>query len=83
MQTFTIQIMDVQGVKGIHALEEKHAIRIVEQVSFDSHALPGQAMRLQAFREWINTSAQTPTVDIKVAKQVWAKRKRQLQKFIR
>ncbi len=36
MQTPTIQITDDNGLKALHALQEKHFIRIVEKKEFDS-----------------------------------------------
>ncbi len=83
MQTLTIQITDNNGLKAIHALEEKHVIRIVENNEFDSPALPGKAMSLKAFQNWITEAENSSTVSLKEAKAIWAGKRKQLQKITR
>jgi hypothetical protein len=83
MQTLTIQITDNNGLRAIHALEEKHFIRIVENADFESPALPGAALSLKAFKTWISDAENTPTIDLKEAKAKWANKRKQLQKNIR
>ena len=83
MQTLTIQITDNNGLKAIHALEDKNFIRIVENNNFDSPSLPGAALSLKAFKTWINNAEQTPTIDLKEAKATWAIKRKQLQKLTR
>lgn len=81
MQTLTIQITDDNGLKALHALEEKHFIRIVEKKEFDSPALPGEAMNLKAFQNWIRTSEDSPNITLREAKAKWANKRKQLQKL--
>jgi hypothetical protein len=83
MQTFTVQITNNNALKTLHSLEEKHFIRIVEETSFDSPALPGVQLNLKAFKNWISDAENAPTVDLKEAKAKWASKRKQLQKLIR
>jgi hypothetical protein len=83
MQTRTIQITDNNGLKAIHALEDKHFIRIVENSDFDSPSLPGSALSIKAFKTWITNAENTPTIDLKEAKAKWATKRKQLQKLIK
>jgi hypothetical protein len=71
------------GLKALHALEEKHHIRIVDDANLDSPALPGAQMSLKAFKEWIPKSEDAPTVSLKKAKSNWAEKRKQLQKLTR
>ena len=83
MQTLTIQITSENGLKALHALEEKHYIRIVDDADLDTPALPGGPMGLKAFKDWIATSEESPTVSLNEAKSKWAEKKKQLQKLTR
>ena len=83
MQTLTIQITNNNGLKAIHALENKHFIKIVENNDFDSPSLPGAALSVTAFRNWINDAENTPTIDLKEAKAKWVLKRKQLQKLTR
>ncbi len=81
MQTLTIQITNSRGLKAIQALEEKKVIRIVDNIEWDSPALPGEQMSLKAFKDWIARSEEAPTVSFKEAKSQWTNKKKQLQKL--
>jgi len=83
MQTLTIQIHTQSGLKAIRTLEEKHAIRIVEdaEIDMDSPALPGQPLTLKAFRSWVASAEAAPSVSLKAAKSQWARQKKQLQQL--
>jgi hypothetical protein len=83
MQTLTIQITSDNGLKALHALEEKHYIRIVDDADLDSPALPGAQMSLKAFKEWISKSEEAPTMSLTEAKSKWAEKRKQLQKLTR
>jgi hypothetical protein len=83
MQTLTIQLTDNSALKAIHALEQKHIIRIVENTDFESPSLPGAPLSLKDFKNWISHAENTPTVDLKEAKAKWAGKRKQLQKFTR
>lgn len=80
-QTLIIQITDDAGLKALHHLEEKQHIRIVKNARFDSPALPGKALSLKAFQNWIDQAKNTPAIDLKAAKAKWANKRKQLQKF--
>jgi hypothetical protein len=77
MQTLTMQITSDSGLKALHALEEKHHIRIVDDANFDSPALPGAQMSLKAFKDWIAKSEEAPTVSLQEAKFKWAEKRKQ------
>ena len=83
MQTLTIQITSDNGPKALHALEEKHYIRIVDDANLDSSALPGAQMSLKAYKDWIAKSEEAPTVSLQDAKSKWAEKRKQLQKLTR
>jgi hypothetical protein len=83
MQTLTIQITSDNGLKALHALEEKHYIKIVDDANLDSPALPGAQMSLKAFKDWIAKSEEAPTVSLQDAKSKWAEKRKQLQKLTR
>ena len=76
-----MQITNNNALKALHTLEEKHFIRIVEDSSFDSPALPGGQLSLKAFKKWISDSENVGTVDLKEAKSKWASKRKQLQKL--
>lgn len=83
MQTLTIQIQNQSALKAIRTLEEKHAIRIVEDadIDMDSPALAGQPLTLKAFRNWVAAAEAAPSVSLKAAKTQWAKQRKQLQQL--
>jgi hypothetical protein len=83
MQILTIQITSDNGLEVLHALEEKHHIRIVDDANLDSPALSGAQMGLKTFKEWIAKSEDAPTVSLKEAKSKWAEKRKQLQKLTR
>jgi hypothetical protein len=80
MQTLTIQVTDNNGLKALHALEQKHFIRILENSGTDSPALPGNVLNIDAFRSWINSADDSPTVTLQEAKAKWAAKRKQLGK---
>jgi hypothetical protein len=63
MQTLTVQINSDNGLKALHALEEMHYIKIVDDADFDSPALPGSQVHLKAFKEWIAKSEEAPNCE--------------------
>jgi hypothetical protein len=83
MQTLTIQITSNSALKAIQDLEEKHAIKIIENANLDSPALPGKQLSLKAFKNWIAQSEETSTVSLKEAKSQWADKKKQLQRLMK
>lgn len=83
MQHLTIQITDTNGLRALHALEEKRFIRIVQTEDFKSPGLPGAALSLKAFKAWISDAEQSSTTDLNEAKAKWAGKKKKLQKLIR
>jgi hypothetical protein len=83
MQTLTVQITNRNALKTLHALREKHFIRIVDDADLDSPSLPGGRLSLKAFKNWIVNAENAPVTDLKEAKSKWANRKKQLRKLIR
>ncbi len=83
MQTLTVQITDNNALKALHALEERHFIRIVDDSEINSPSLPGKALSIKAFKLWINEAEDKPSVNLKEAKAKWAGKRKQLQKLIR
>jgi hypothetical protein len=78
MQTVTVQITDKNALKALYALEGKQYIRILENNHIDSPALPGQALSLHTFKQWIGAAENSPTIDLKEAKTKWASKRKQL-----
>jgi hypothetical protein len=78
MQTVTVQITDKNALKALHALEDKQFIRILENSHIDSPALPGQTLSLSAFKQWIGAAENSPSIDLKDAKEKWAAKRKQL-----
>ena len=68
MQTFTVQVTDDNGLKALHALEQKHIIRIVDEAEIDFPSLPGKPLSVKAFKIWISDAENISTVDLKQAK---------------
>jgi hypothetical protein len=83
MHTLTIQITDDKALKAIHALQEKQALRIVDDVNYESPALEGKPLTLKAFKNWVETSENTPSVSLKSAKSQWMKKRSRLIKLIK
>jgi hypothetical protein len=83
MQTVTVQITDKNALKALHALEGKQYIRILENNHIDSPALPGQALSLHAFKQWIGAAENSPTIDLKEAKAKWVTKRKQLLQLIK
>lgn len=78
MQTVTVQITNKNALKALHALEHKQFIRILENSEIDSPALPGLALSLSAFKQWIGAAELSPSVDLNEAKVKWADKRKQL-----
>lgn len=83
MQTLTVQITNSNALKALHALEEKQFINILDEFAVNSPSLPGNALNLNAFKNWISTAENAPAVDIQEAKLKWASKRKQLAKLTR
>jgi len=83
MQTLTLEIKNTSALKTLQNLEEKHFIRIVDDVYLDSAALPGTRLSLKAFKNWISDSENASSIDLKEARSKWANKRKQLEKLIR
>lgn len=81
MQTLTIQITNEGALKTIHALEERKAIKVIDNVSLDSPSVPGKPLSLKAFKSWIMESEEAPTVSLKEAKFQWKSKMKRLQRL--
>jgi len=78
MQTVTLEITNDLAKEVLQTLEEKAFIRIIEKPLFDSPALPGKALNLQAFKNWIANSEVSPTISLNDAKALWQNKRKQL-----
>jgi hypothetical protein len=78
VKTVTVQITDKNALKALHALKGKQYIRILENNHIDSPALPGQALSLHTFKQWIGAAENTPTIDLRKAKAKWAAKRKEL-----
>lgn len=83
MQTMTVEITNRGALKVLHSLKQKKIIRIVEETELDSPALPGSPLTLNEFKNWISNAESNNSVSLKKAKQKWAGKRKQLQKFIK
>ncbi len=80
MQTLTVQVTNQNALKALHSLEDKQYIKIVDDSTFDSAALPGNPLSISAFKKWIKDVETEPTISLKDAKRKWEVRKKQLLK---
>jgi hypothetical protein len=81
MQTVTVQLTDRSARKALQDLQQKRVIRIVKAPRFESPALPGKPMHLNAFKAWVASAEEAPSVSLKAAKSTWATKRRQLQQL--
>ena len=83
MQTLTIELTGNNSLKALQDLEHKHLIRILNEPDLGSYSLPGEPIRNEDFRRWVEYAENSPIVNLTEAKQRWAKQKKKLQKLIR
>ena len=83
MQTLTIELTDNSSLKALQELEHKNLIRIVKEPDLNSYALPGEGIREEDFKKWVEYTQDSPTISITEAKQRWAAQKKKLQKLTR
>lgn len=83
MHTITVLINDNNALKTLQNLESKHFISIIENSDLDSPSLPGAALSLSEFKNWIMDAESASTVSLNQAKEKWANKRKQLQKLIR
>ncbi|MBX9783525.1 MAG: hypothetical protein K2X48_09555 [Chitinophagaceae bacterium] len=83
MHTLTVTITDKKALKAILALEEKKALRIVDDVSSESPALEGRPLSVAAFKTWIEEAENAPSLSLKSAKAQWMKKRNRLSKLIK
>lgn len=81
MHTITVQINNDNALKTLRSLQDKHMISIIEDTEIDSPALPGAALSVSAFKNWIQAAEASPTVSLTDAKERWANKRKQLQKL--
>jgi len=82
MQTITIELTDINSLKVLQDLEQKHLIRIVKEPELKSYALSGESITEEDFKKWVEYTENSPTVSILEAKQRWTAQKEKLQKLI-
>ena len=83
MQTLTVEITHSNAIKILQDLQEKHLIRITGKPDLNSPSIPGEALSLKAFKDWIKDAENTSTVSLKDAKSTWANKRKQLQSLAR
>lgn len=83
MKTLTLEITHTNARKALRVLEEKHFIKIIDEPSFDSPALPGKVLHLQEFKNWIAGAETSPTVSLNTAKSSWLSKRKQLQQLVK
>jgi hypothetical protein len=82
MHTITVQINNNNALKTLRSLEDKQLISIIDDSEIDSPAIPGAALSLSAFKDWVQGAEKGATVSLTEAKERWAFRRKQLQKLI-
>lgn len=75
-----LQVNNEGAYKALKSMEKKRDIKIIEEIDFDSPALPGRAMSLKAFREWIADAENSPTISLKEFQRRWAAKRKLLLK---
>lgn len=83
MQTLTVEITHINARKALRALEEKHFIKVIDEPSFDSPALPGKSLNLEAFKNWIAAAESSTAVSLNTAESLWLSKRKQLQQLIK
>lgn len=83
MLLLTIEVTDQNAMKTLYSLEEKHLIKIADDVDLNSAALPGTPLSLKAFKNWVKDAEGSATVSLKYASSKWAQKRKQLQKISR
>ena len=81
MHTITLQINNNIALKALQSLKTKKFISILEDSEIGSPALPGAALSLTEFKEWIADAEQAPLVSLNDAKQIWADKRKRLQQL--
>jgi hypothetical protein len=81
MHTITLQINNNNALKTLQTLESKHFISIIDNSELDSPSLPGAALSINEFKNWIQNAEQSTTVSLNQAKEKWASKRKQLQKL--
>jgi hypothetical protein len=79
----TIQVSNDAGFKAIKALEQKKQIKIIDEIDFSRPSLPGSALSLQAFKDWIAKAESSPSISLEEAEKLWAEEKKKIRKLIR
>lgn len=83
IKMITIEVSNIAGLKAIKALEQKKQIKIVEEIDFDRPSLPGSALSLEAFKDWIAKAENAPSISLEEAEKLWAEEMNQIRKLIR
>ena len=81
MQTLTLEITHSKARRVLQNLVIKNEIRIIEELDIHSPALPGKALSLQEFKQWISIAESAPTISLKAAKLEWTTRKKRLHQI--
>jgi hypothetical protein len=83
MQTLTIELTGNNSLKVLQELEHKQLIRILKEPDLNSYSLPGEQIREEDFKKWVEYAEDSPTISLTEAKQRWEGQKKKLQKLFR
>ena len=78
MQTLTVQITNSNALKLCMPPKTNNLLNILNVFELSSASLPGSALNLNAFKNWIANAENAQTVDIKEVKVKWASKRKQL-----
>lgn len=81
MQMITVHVTHTEGIKALQSLQAKGHIKIIDNAEVNSPALPGPALSLKEFKEWIAEAEKSPTISQKEAKKQWAAQRKLLLKL--
>ena len=81
MHILTVQINNQDALKALYILKEKRFIKIIEDSNIHSPVLPGKSLSFKAFKTWIVAAETDTTTSVKIVKQKWENKKRQLAKL--
>ena len=73
MHTITLQVNDDSALRSIEDLASKHLVSVVEDYHSESSALPGNAMSLAAYKKWVESSENAPSISLDELKEKWSK----------
>jgi hypothetical protein len=73
----TLQVKNDDAFIALKAMEKKRQIKIITEIDYNSPALPGSPMSLQAFRAWIADAEKSPTISLEEFQSRWAVKRKE------